>query len=163
MTAGAERLEIRRAELRDVEALTRAAFSSTGHWGYPERWMQTWREALTITPDIIRENEAYVALVADEAVGFYVLAGKGDTLELEHLWVVPDRIGTGAGRALFEHAMDRAGALGAETVEMEADPNAEGFYKRMGARKIGEIHSEIDGQERTLPRLAVRVPAASRK
>ena len=157
MTARGDRVEIRRAGLRDVETFTRIAFSAKGYWGYPERWMRAWREVLTVTPDLIREHETYAAVVADEAVGFYVLAGKGDTLRLEHLWVAPARIGAGVGRVLFEHAMDRAAALGAGSVEIEADPNAEGFYRRMGARRIGQANSEIEGQNRTLPLLAVEV------
>ena len=40
-------------------------------------------------------------------------------------------------------------------VEILADPNAEGFYRKMGAHRIGELVSEIDGQPRTLPRLIV--------
>ena len=61
----------------------------------------------------------------------------------------------GVGRALFDHALDRAAALGAETLGIEADPNAEGFYLRMGATRVGEIAYELDGRERVLPLLTV--------
>ena len=40
-------------------------------------------------------------------------------------------------------------------VEIVSDPNAEGFYRKMGAYRVGETISEIDGQPRILPRLAV--------
>ena len=36
-------------------------------------------------------------------------------------------------------------------MEIEADPNAEGFYLRMGARRVGENVYEIEGQRRVLP------------
>lgn len=52
---------------------------------------------------------------------------------LDHLWVVPEKFGTGIGRALFQHALQQAEALGAEFLELEADPHAVGFYERMGA------------------------------
>jgi hypothetical protein len=42
-------------------------------------------------------------------------------------------------------------------LSVEADPNAEGFYRRMGARRVGEINYPIDGQKRTLPLLVVEV------
>ena len=66
-------------------------------------------------------------------------------------------MGTGVGRALFEDAVRRAAALGAEVVGIESDPNAEGFYRRMGARRVGEISYPIDGQRRMLPLLVVEV------
>jgi hypothetical protein len=64
------------------------------------------------------------------------------------------------GRALFEHAVGTAASLGAEVVGIEADPNAEGFYRRMGAKRVGEIVYELDGRERVLPLLAKYVEAA---
>ena len=67
-------------------------------------------------------------------IGFYLLAADGS--RLEHLWIVPDRIGTSIGRQLFNHAIRRAAALGASTMEIEADPNAEGFYMHMGAKIV---------------------------
>ena len=40
-------------------------------------------------------------------------------------------------------------------MEIESDPNAEGFYKHMGAVRIGVVRSEIEGQPRVLPRMTV--------
>jgi ribosomal protein S18 acetylase RimI-like enzyme len=70
---------------------------------------------------------------------------------------LPKRIGRGIGRALFDHAVRRAASLGAGSVRIEADPYAEGFYRRMGARWVGEISYPIDGQERKLPLLVAEV------
>jgi ribosomal protein S18 acetylase RimI-like enzyme len=91
-------------------------------------------------------------------VGFYALVGEGREIELEHLWVLPEHMGTGVGRALFDHAVRRAASLGAEVLGIESDPNAEGFYRRMGATRVGEINYRIDGQNRTLPLLLMEVP-----
>jgi GNAT superfamily N-acetyltransferase len=121
-----------RASPGDADALTRIAFASKQYWGYPERWISRWS-------------------------GFYALSGAGYELELEHLWVMPAWIGSGVGRLLFEHAMDRATSRGAKHVEIEADPNAEGFYLRMGARRTGENVYEIEGQRRALPRMVVEL------
>jgi GNAT superfamily N-acetyltransferase len=151
------RIEIFRAGERDAEALTRIAFAAKRYWGYPERWIERWRESLTITPEFVRRNEVYAAVVEGEPVGFYALTGEGREIELEHLWVLPERMGTGVGRALFYHAGSRADSLGAETLSIESDPNAEGFYRRMGARRVGEINYSIDGKRRTLPLLVVDV------
>jgi GNAT superfamily N-acetyltransferase len=146
-------IEVRRASPGDADALTRIAFAAKRYWGYPERWISHWSESLTITPEFVRDNELYAAVVGGEPFGFYALSGTGHELELEHLWVTPACIGSGAGRLLFEHAMDRAASRRARHVEIEADPNAEGFYLRMGARRIGENVYDIEGQRRTLPLL----------
>jgi GNAT superfamily N-acetyltransferase len=148
-------MEILRATPGDAETLTRIAFAAKRYWGYPERWIERWQESLTITPEFIRRNEVYVAMLDGEIVGFHALAGRGRRIELEHLWVTPEYIGTGIGRALFDHAVRRTAALGAEILGIEADPNAEGFYRRMGARRVGEISYAIDGQRRVLPLLVV--------
>lgn len=148
-------VEVRRAAPEDAGALSRIAFAAKAHWGYPERWMERWREGLTITPGFVGGHEVFAAFVEGEPVGFYALVGEGRRIELEHLWVLPEWIGEGMGRALFEHAVRKAASLGAETLGIEADPNAEGFYRRMGARRTGEIVYEIDGRERVLPLLAM--------
>ena len=149
--------EVRRALPREAEVLTRIAFAAKRYWGYPERWIRHWSESLTVTPEFVRDNEIYAVVSGDEPFGFYALAGTGHEVELEHLWVLPAWIGSGAGRLLFEHAMDRAASRGAKYVEIKADPNAEGFYLRMGARRAGENVYEIEGQRRVLPRMVVEL------
>lgn len=151
-------IEIGRVSPEDADALTRIAFAAKRYWGYPERWVLQWSEALTITPEFVRDNEVYAAVVGGEPFGFHALAGTGHELELEHLWVSPAWIGSGAGRLLFEHAMDGAASLGAKHVEIEADPNAEGFYLRMGARRTGENVYQIEGHRRVLPLLKMELP-----
>ena len=150
-------VEVRRASPGDAEVLTRIAFAAKRYWGYPERWISHWSESLTITPEFVRDNEVYAAVLGGEPFGFYALAGTGHELELDHLWVSPAWIGSGTGRLLFEHAMDRAASRGAKHVEIEADPNAEGFYLRMGARRTGENVYEIEGHRRALPRMVVEL------
>jgi GNAT superfamily N-acetyltransferase len=99
-----------------------------------------------------------VVFSGGEPFGFYALTGTGRELELEHLWVSPAWIGTGAGRLLFEHATDLAASRGASSVKIEADPNAEGFYLRMGAKRTGQNVYEIEGHRRALPLMAVELP-----
>ena len=150
-------MEIVRAKPGDADALTRITFAAKRHWGYPDRWIERWRETLTISPEFVRRNEAYAAVVEGKPVGFYALVGEVREIELEHLWVLPEFIGTGIGRALFDHAVRKAVSLGTEVVRIESDPNAEGFYRRMGARRVGEISYPTDSQKRTLPVLVVEV------
>ena len=146
-------MTIRRAFPEEATTLTQIALDAKRHWGYPEHWIKHWESDLTISSDFIRDNHVYVADEDGEIRGFYALCVSGDKAELEHLWVTPACIGTGIGKELFLDAMERAAAVDAHNVELTADPNAAGFYQRMGAVQIGETESVIDGQIRKLPRM----------
>ena len=147
-------VNIRPAATEEAPLLTGIAHDAKRHWGYPEHWIEHWQEDLTISADFITNNLVYVAESENVIIGFYALV-VGERAELEHMWVAPEHIGTGVGKELFIHAMQTAAGDNISTIELSADPNAAGFYQRMGARKIGEVSSEIDGQTRVLPRLTV--------
>ena len=151
-------MQIIRAKPEDADALTEIAFAAKRHWGYPEDWIEAWRDILTMRPQFIAENVAYCVIEENHAVGFYVLTTEHDGLHLDHLWIVPSAMGRGIGRALFEHATAQARNSGFDSIKIEADPNAEGFYKRMGATRAGTRVSEVDGERRALPLLEFHVP-----
>lgn len=139
----------------DAPQLTEIALAAKRHWNYPERWIEIWRPALAITPDYVAAGGVYAARHPGGILGFYGLLEKHRTWWLEHLWVLPAHIGRGVGRALFRHAVETASSRGASALKIEADPNAESFYLRMGARRFGETISEVEGQRRVLPLLQV--------
>ena len=60
-------------------------------------------------------------------------------------------MGQGIGKSLFVHALERSRERGTSVLRIEADPNAQSFYEKMGARKIGEHNSDVDRQLRVLP------------
>ena len=154
----ANAVTIRRSVPEEAAALTQIALDAKRYWGYPERWIRHWESDLTISSDFIRDNHVYVAEEDGELRGFYALCIAGSKAELEHMWVTPSCIGTGIGKELFLDAMERAAALDVSAVELTADPNAAGFYRRMGAMQIGEIDSPIDDQVRKIPRMKVEPP-----
>ena len=84
-------------------------------------------------------------------IAFYTLQDRNGNAWIENLWVLPEYIGQGIGKQLFLHAMELARQRGYKTLQLEADPNAVGFYKKMGMYQIGERVSEVDGQKRILP------------
>jgi GNAT superfamily N-acetyltransferase len=146
-------MQIVRAKPEDAAVLTEIAHAAKRHWGYPERWIQNWRDILTMRPEFIAANVTYCAMKDARVVGFYLLTNESDGLHLDHLWIAPDAMGRGIGRALFEHAVEQARKLGREALKIEADPNAEGFYRRMGARRVGVTVTRIEDQRRELPLL----------
>ena len=90
-------------------------------------------------------------------VAFYTLQEKDGCAWIENLWVLPDLIGKGIGKKLFLHALELARQRGYKTLRLEADPNAVGFYEKMGMLKVDEHHSEVDGQPRILPIMEIRL------
>ncbi|HLO16428.1 MAG TPA: GNAT family N-acetyltransferase [Anaerolineales bacterium] len=144
-------LEIRRVLPDDSEALSGIAFSAKSHWGYPKRWMEIWEPQLTFSPEYFAENESWVAILDDRLFGFYTLQEKNGSAWLENLWVSPEFIGKGVGKTLFLHAVELSRQRGYQTLQLEADPNAVGFYQKMGMHQIGERESEVEGQPRILP------------
>lgn len=148
-------MKIRKAVTEDAATLTRIAHDAKRHWGYPEHWLDHWQEDLTISPDFIAGHEVYVAETEGQTLGFYALIIHEKKAELDHMWVAPAHIGTGVGKQLFLHAMQHAAKENISEVEILADPNAEGFYRKQGAHRSGEVVSEIDGEPRILPRLTV--------
>ncbi|MDP9003806.1 MAG: GNAT family N-acetyltransferase [Verrucomicrobiota bacterium] len=155
-------MPIVRATPEDADVLTAIAFAAKRSWGYPEHWIQSWRDILTMRPEFIAANVTYSAIEDGRPVGFYLLTTEADGLHLDHLWILSHAMGRGIGRVLFEHAVGQARGLGFRDIKIEADPNAEGFYQRMGARRVGENGTAIEGKPRELPLLVYDLaPAVS--
>jgi ribosomal protein S18 acetylase RimI-like enzyme len=148
-------------DARDSEAglLGEVALRSKGHWGYGEDFLEACRAELEFHPEDVAARRIVVADSPTGVVGFYSIDGQPPSGELGNLWVVPERIGTGLGRKLWQHAVAAAGKAGYTSLRIEADPNAVGFYRAMGAEQIGEVPSgSMPG--RVLPLLAFRLPDA---
>ena len=151
-------MSIRKSSPDEAPTLSAIALGAKQYWGYPEHWIKRWEADLTISEDFIRNNHVYVYERDQEICGFYALCVSGTRAELEHMWVAPAYIGSGVGKELFLDAMDRSTAMNVRNVDITADPNAAGFYERMGAIRTGDVVSEIDGQPRILPRMTIEPP-----
>lgn len=176
---------IRRAAADEAETLapllTELCRRSKAHWGYDPRLLARWADDLRVTPQDIARDVVLLAEVptthgpdaggppaaSARIAGFArITEGSRTTLaepapaQLKDLWVDPGDIGAGVGRALFVAAREVARTLSADQLLIVADPNAEGFYLRMGARRIGEEASEvIDGRRLPILLLDLRRPA----
>ncbi len=154
---GVDSIGIRRAIPEESDALTALSFQSKAHWGYDQAFLHATRDDLIVTPEFITRYPTYVADSRDTShdtspiMGFYGLEPLGrDTMELEFLFVAPRHIGEGVGRRLLEHARSTARELGHRFIHIISDPNAEGFYRAMGASPHGQWKSPVI-PGRTLP------------
>ena len=150
-------IRIRPAEPSDAGALTALTIRSKRHWGYTDAEIDLWRDDLSFTAESIAGQTVLVAEAAGTSTPIGVMAVRlvGRTAELEDLWIDPDWMGRGLGRRLFYAALDLALAAGSEKLSVVSDPNAEGFYLRMGARRVDLVPSRPVG--RVLPRLEIAV------
>ena len=142
---------VRRVNPKEADQLTRIALAAKRHWGYPEGWIEIWLPQLTFSAEYFEANESWVAIVDANPVAFYTLLDNNENAWIENLWVMPEFIGKGIGREMFLHALELARERGHRIIQLEADPNAAGFYEKMGMHKIGERYSQVDGQPRSLP------------
>jgi GNAT superfamily N-acetyltransferase len=144
-------IQIRPVNPEEAGALTQIALAAKRHWGYPERWIEIWTPQLTFSPEYFKSNESWAAVNGSRPIAFYTLLEANETASIENLWVLPEYMGQGVGKQLFLHAVSIARERGYKRLQLDADPNALGFYERMGMHKAGERHSEVDGQPRILP------------
>ena len=146
---------IRRAKPAHARRLTDIAHAAKAHWRYPARWLRLWRADLTVTSAFIRAHPVFYARRGRRIAGFYALSRDGGKFELEHFWVDPDEMGAGVGAKLFRHVLATIRSAGGHALRIASDPNAEGFYQRMGARRVGRVASTPKG--RSLPLLSLKI------
>jgi GNAT superfamily N-acetyltransferase len=149
---------MRRARPDEASMLSELALAAKGHWGYDQAFLESCRAELTFSPDDVARRHVVVAELGGLVAGFYTVDGEPPVGELGNMWVRPSEIGTGLGRLLWQDAMAAAAAAGFEHLDIDAEPNAEGFYRKMGAERVGQTPSgSIPG--RILPLMRVTVPA----
>ena len=139
---------LRAAAAGDEPRLRAVAEASKAHWGHDRERVRRWAAELDLS------REIWVAERDGEIVAWLALLPPEDAVcELDDLWVAPQAMGSGVGTALFRHAEARARELGARALRWEAEPNAVGFYERMGAAYLRD--SDVTEWGRVLPVLGV--------
>ena len=71
---------------------------------------------------------------------------QGDAWWLDDLWIEPAWMGKGIGSGLFRHAAEQGRQTGAARMEWEAEPNALGFYEKMGGRYVRDGEPSVWGR-----------------
>ena len=131
-------LRIRNATAMEAPVLEALQRRSSDVW-------EAYREQLAANPDAIELPQAFIdngwvrvaVDVEGTPVGFSVVVPtNGPIHELDGLFVEPDQMSGGVGRALVEDAATRASDRGAQALEVTAGP-AQGFYERVGFNLIG--------------------------
>lgn len=151
---------IRPARPEEAAALSALSLRSKAHWGYDAEFMARCVAVLTVDPLAIAEGRIFVAADGeDRALGVAGIEARDEAgvCEVERLFVAPEAMGGGIGRALFERLVAWMKQHGYTRLMILSDPQAEAFYRRCGALRLGMAPSDaIPG--RALPRLAYTLP-----
>lgn len=159
-------LIIREAKDTESDSLTAISFESKRYWNYPEEYFDIWKKELTITPKYIQKNMVFVAEFDSIPVGYFSIvkikedfwAGKVFVRKgfwLEHIFIKPEFIGKRVGTKLVGFAKDLCKQKKIECLNIFSDPNAKGFYDKVGARYIEESPSSIVGRTVSLYELVI--------
>lgn len=145
-------IHIRPASLDEAELLTDLSLKANAVWGYDADFLARCRAAMAVKATNIESRPHYVDEIGGRIAGFYGFEPETDGIGLDYLFVEPDLIGRGVGRTLWQHAVATARHLGHSALIVVSDPNAEGFYLKMGCQRVGSRPSELE-TSRQLPLL----------
>src|SRR5262245_47295654 len=156
LEAAAADLRIRPARADEADLLTDLGLRAKAVWGYDPGFLARCRAIMTVKAAAVAARPHFVAQLDGRIAGFYGFEPEAEGIGLDYLFVEPDLIGRGLGRALWNHAVATARRLGHGALMVVSDPNAEGFYLKMGCRRIGTRPSELEaGRQLPLLRLAL--------
>ena len=133
---------IRRGSAAEGGRLKEIAIASKGHWGYEPERVREWADRGDFGRETLERLALFVAEAEGRTIAWASVESREQAAWLADLWVEPAWIGKGVGTLLFHRAADHARTSGAHVLEWEAEPNALGFYEKMGARRLRDSTSE---------------------
>ncbi len=143
------------ASAADLAALSALCLRSKAYWNYDAAFLEACRSELTLSASDLDDAIA-VTRQPHRFTGIVQVALLGQTATLERLFIEPDLIGQGLGKALLHWAVDQARSAGALQLRIEADPGAAPFYLAQNATQIGSVPSgSIPGRQLPLLRIAL--------
>jgi ribosomal protein S18 acetylase RimI-like enzyme len=127
-------MNIRNARPMERDALRELHRSSSLIWESDRANLEAHPELFGVAAEAIAEGRTRVAVDSDGILlGFSVIARvEPGVCELHDLFVDPDAMGRHIGRALVEDVAARAAAAGDRELAVTANPDAIGFYERVG-------------------------------
>lgn len=132
---------------RDSKFLTDTALLSKKYWGYDDSLMDLWKTDLEVSEEYILKNEVIKVYEQNRFIGFYGIKFiNKDEAEIDHLWLIPGKIKKGLGRLIFNHIFVCLKLKNYNKATLVAEPNAKGFYEKMGGRVIGQFQSKVSGR-----------------
>ncbi|PRY02953.1 acetyltransferase (GNAT) family protein [Pontibacter ummariensis] len=109
--------------------------------------MKLWQSELTVSKTYILRNHVVKVYCGQTFIGFYALISYGEgNWEVDHLWLTAENIRKGYGKEIFRHMIEHIRNAGGTRITLTAEPNAKGFYEKMGGKVIRRLESKIVGR-----------------
>lgn len=143
---------IRQAKSSEAALLTDIAARGESYWGVDPDFIESFITIYGVTEIFINENPTYVIEEEGKIIGFYGLSTKKEQTELEYLYMEPEYIGKGYGRHLWNHMIEYCKENGIDNIVFVTNPQARGFYTKLGAVEIGLVESLVR-KGRMVPKL----------
>ena len=149
-------MDILKAEASDNELLTSITKKSKAYWGFSEDILKEWEHLLIVSKDYIEKNKVYKLIQNDQIIGYYsYYSFDENTIKLDNIFILPEFIGKGFGKILMNDFLKNIKQLDVTKITLDAEPNAENFYKKFGFETIGKLESSI--KDRYLPIMELRI------
>ena len=100
-------------------------------------------EVLELSDEGVTDGRMRVAEADGRVIGFATWLGTGDVTEIEDLFVDPDWMRRGVGRALVQDLIGLARQRGVRRVEVTGNPHARAFYESVGFTHDHEVDTEF--------------------
>jgi N-acetylglutamate synthase-like GNAT family acetyltransferase/quercetin dioxygenase-like cupin family protein len=140
-------VRIRPAVVQDLPDMNRISFQAKAAWGYAHDLLQAWQADLHTSAASLASCPASVAIDAQgRLLGLVQIDPSSQPCELRSLFVDPTCMRQGLGRALLADAARQARECGHQHLQIDADPNALGFYLACGAWQVGQVPAPIAGE-----------------
>lgn len=140
-------MDIKLAELIDIPEMNILIEKAKRHWGYSDELMTIWLPDLLISSEDYTNRLFWKMSVNEEMLGVFSVSIIDDNYcELEDFWLHPLAIGKGLGGEMFQFVIRYLKKIKSKVLIINADPNAEGFYLRMGAERIKLVESKPKGR-----------------
>jgi GNAT superfamily N-acetyltransferase len=115
-------------------------------------------DALEFVGDAIDDGRTLVAVDGGRIMGFATLGQAVDgSVELDDLFVDPDAMRRGIGRALVAEAAARARSSGCFRIDVTANPDARAFYESVGFVDTGAAETRFG----PAPRMSLEIHEAA--
>ncbi len=151
--------KIEKANRTDAEKITNLTIRSKNYWNYGDKQIAEWKDELTITSKYVDDNQVYKLTKDNELIGFYAFQPKNNKIiKLNFLFIEPKYIGKEYGKLLMTDFLKRIEETDYEKITLDADPNAEKFYERVGFKTVGKLKSSI--KNRFLPIMEMEIKLA---
>jgi GNAT superfamily N-acetyltransferase len=130
------RIEIRDAALDDIPQLEALQLRASLVAPDYREALAAHPEAIHLPPTDVSERRTRVAMVDGRMAGFsVVLPVDGTACELDGLFVEPELMRKGIGRAMIADVVERARTHGVNRIDVIANPTAVDFYTKVGFKR----------------------------